>query len=130
MDRKRWLEKFAWTVVVEMNRQACLAGKVAHEPRADGHEKARSAWEAAMQQEQTFREAVELCRECHRLAPFAFFNGNTFAGIARVLGQQVSTEMGTTKALMFRNAVGHYVAGVIDAKEYDHICGRIMSDSK
>ena len=30
-------------------------------------------------------EAADLCRECHRLAPFCNFNGNTFAAIARSL---------------------------------------------
>lgn len=30
-------------------------------------------------------EAADLCQECHRLAPFCNFNGNTFAALARSL---------------------------------------------
>jgi hypothetical protein len=26
-------------------------------------------------------QAVDLCQRCHRLAPFCFYNGNTFASI-------------------------------------------------
>jgi hypothetical protein len=29
-------------------------------------------------------EAVELCRRSHKIAPFCFFNGNTFATIIRL----------------------------------------------
>jgi len=130
MNQKHWLEKFSWDVIVEMNRQACQAGKVVHEPKPEGHDQTRATWETAMGREQTFREAVEVCRECHRLAPFRYFNGNTFAGIARVLSQEVCKGMGPTKALMFRNAVGHYVAGVIGSEEFDQVSGRIMAEQK
>ncbi|WP_176159155.1 hypothetical protein [Prosthecobacter debontii] len=33
-------------------------------------------------------DAINLCRRCHRLASFCFYNGNTFAAIARSLIQK------------------------------------------
>ena len=33
-------------------------------------------------------DAVEICRRCHELAPFCFYNGNTFVAIIRdVIGK-------------------------------------------
>lgn len=57
-------------------------------------------------------EAVDLCRKCHRLAPFCFYNGNTFAGIIR----DVINSIGLTEAqtIVVRSLAGHIVAGVAD----------------
>jgi hypothetical protein len=35
--------------------------------------------------EMSLVEMVDLCRRCHRLAPFTNYNGNTFSAIARAL---------------------------------------------
>lgn len=43
-------------------------------------------------------EAVELCRQCHRLAPFRNFNGNAFAAIARQLTQRLRLPAGEGRA--------------------------------
>lgn len=61
-------------------------------------------------------EAVELCRKSHRIAPFCFFNGNTFAAMARTCVASVS---GLTSAeqYLLKNIVGHLVAGTATPEE-------------
>lgn len=60
-------------------------------------------------------DVVDLCRTCHRLAPFTNFNGNTFAAIARVLIDQLNLSAG--RAAVVRSLVGHIVAGVASDQE-------------
>jgi hypothetical protein len=129
MEKRRYLEKFRWDVVVEMNRRACEAGKVDHKFSPEGYTQAKSVWEETCSREQTFRETVEICRLCHRLAPFLFFNGSVFTGIARVLCNQVIGDANPTKAFMFKSAVGHYVAGVIGQQALDDIFRRVVGGS-
>ena len=60
-------------------------------------------------------EAVDLCRHCHRLAPFCFYNGNTFAAIIRdVIAQQ---NLAPEIFSIVRSLVGHIVAGVATDEE-------------
>lgn len=62
-------------------------------------------------------DAVDLCRRCHRLAPFCFYNGNTFAAIIRdvIHGLQLPPP----QAYVVRSLAGHIVAGVATAEEED-----------
>jgi hypothetical protein len=67
----------------------------------------------------TLAAAVDICRRCHRLAPFCFYNGNTFAAIMRdaVLALDLKPE----EAHVVRSLVGHIVAGVASTEEEDAI---------
>jgi hypothetical protein len=60
-------------------------------------------------------EAVEICRQCHRLAPFCFYNGNTFTAIIR----DVITNLGLKEdeTILLRSLAGHIVAGVASDEE-------------
>jgi len=127
MEKKRWLEKFTWDIVVEMNRQACEAGNTPHQTSSDGFDKARAIWEETVPQEKSFRDIVEICRLCHRLAPFNFYNGSVFTGIARTLSNDFGKNISSTKAFMFKSAIGHYVAGVIGGQALDDIFRRVVS---
>lgn len=60
-------------------------------------------------------EAVELCRRCHRLAPFTNFNGNTFSAIARILVRRLGLE--ESEEYLVRSLAGHIVAGVAGDEE-------------
>jgi hypothetical protein len=62
-------------------------------------------------------EAAELCRRCHRLAPFLFLNGNTFASVARVVLEPALSELAGAELAIYRTAIGHYVAGTISETE-------------
>lgn len=60
-------------------------------------------------------EAVHLCRRCHKLAPFCFYNGNTFAAIIRdvINGLHLPSD----KKYVVRSIAGHIVAGVATIEE-------------
>ncbi len=76
-----------------------------------------------MNQEMSLMEVVELCKRCHRLAPFTNYNGNTFAAIARTLIRQLS--LPDTEDAVARSLAGHIVAGVasdVELKEFRNFC--------
>ena len=60
-------------------------------------------------------EMVDLCRKCHRLAPFTNYNGNTFSAIARALIEALEIPRDT--ATLARSLAGHIVAGVASEEE-------------
>jgi hypothetical protein len=102
-------------MVVALNAALCKAKEAIHRPTSDGYEPARKAWEAKHQRTLWLDEAVDLCRQCHQLAPFCNFNGNTFAAIARQLTQEL--HLPADQAHVVRSWAGHIVAGTADAKE-------------
>ena len=57
---------------------------------------------------------LDLLREFHRSAPFLFFNGNTFADIARRICDALFADLPTVRRREVISAVAHYVAGVLD----------------
>ena len=69
-----------------------------------------------------FRQFIELCHRCHGLAPFAFFNGNTFAKVLAKATEPVSQLLPAVEATMLRTAAANYVAGAIRARELEETC--------
>lgn len=63
----------------------------------------------------TLFDAVEVCRKCHRIAPFTNFNGNTFAAIARTIIKRLELE--AEQEYLVRSLAGHIVAGVAGDEE-------------
>jgi hypothetical protein len=55
-------------------------------------------------------------RSFHRKAPFLFFNGNTFAEIARTLTDAFFAEFPPVRRREAASLAAHYVAGVLDQK--------------
>ena len=70
-------------------------------------------------------EAIELCRRCHKIAPFCFFNGNTFASIIKVALQSVP---GTTPAEkhLLQTVSSHLVAGTATPEEERQFVGLLQ----
>lgn len=62
-------------------------------------------------------EAIEVCRRCHRIAPFTNYNGNTFAAIARILVKQLGLTPESDH--IARSLAGHIVAGVASDEEIE-----------
>jgi hypothetical protein len=113
---KAWLARHSWEAVTAINEQLCAGGSAFHGPTSDGHEDARTLWEANHQREMSLQEAVELCRRCHRIAPFCFFNGNTFAAIIKMVTQTIQgLDARDTYAL--RSICSHIVAGTATPEE-------------
>lgn len=111
----RWLEPFSWEFVIAQNEVLCLQKSAHHGPTSDGHLVAKELWEEAMEQEMSLFETVEVCRRCHRLAPFTNFNGNTFAAIARILVRRLNLD--PEREFLARSLAGHIVAGVASEEE-------------
>jgi hypothetical protein len=78
MNARAWLAQVPWEMVVWQNEQLCNAKKAHHGPTSDGHADCKSLWENSKMELMRLDEMVELCRRCHRLAPFTNYNGNTF----------------------------------------------------
>jgi len=60
-------------------------------------------------------DVIEICRKCHRLAPFANYNGNPFAAIARILVKRLNPHPAEEQAA--RSLAGHIAAGVARDEE-------------
>ena len=63
----------------------------------------------------TLDEATDLCRRCHRSAPFCFFNGNTFVSIIALVIKRLN--LPPDQAYVIRSLAGHIVAGVATGEE-------------
>ena len=117
--KRRWLKDWPWTTVMTINAALCQEKNALHKPTSDGYKPAEKFWEASRDRELTLREILELCRHCHKLAPFCFYNGNTFAAIGRTIIQEILRKMSPAKAHTFRSVVGHFIAGTIGSAELE-----------
>ena len=70
-------------------------------------------------------DAIELCRKCHRMAPFCNFNGNTFVAIIRTV--IAGFEMPADRSAVFRSLAGHVVAGIASPEEQQELLDLIES---
>ena len=68
-------------------------------------------------------------RAFHRRAPFLFFNGNTFADIARGLAALIFRELPAVRLKQVTSAVAHYVAGVLDGESMKAIVEELCDGS-
>jgi hypothetical protein len=115
--KRRWLQDWPWETVVTINAGLCQEKNALHKPTSDGYKPAQKLWETSRKRELTLRETLDICRHCHKLAPFCFYNGNTFAAIGRTMIQDLLKKMPPVKAHGFRSVVGHYIAGTAGAEE-------------
>lgn len=116
-SQSRWLEPFDWEFVIAQNEVLCRQKSAHHGPTSDGHEDGKRLWETARQEEMNLFEAIEVCRRCHKIAPFTNFNGNTFAAIARVLVKRLGLTPESDHIV--RSLAGHIVAGVASDEEIE-----------
>jgi hypothetical protein len=117
-----WLASFDWDFVVEINQGLCKQKNALHKATSDGYLPAKLLWEKNQSLELTFTEAIEVCLKCHRLAPFCFYNGNTFAAIARDFIAELSSNLSPEQSYILRSIAGHIVAGTatdIERKQLD-----------
>ncbi len=121
---KPWLASFDWEMVVEINRGLCSRKNALHKPTSDGYQLAKTLWEKNQFAELSLSDALQVCLQCHRLAPFCFYNGNTFAAIARDFITDLSRKLSAEKSFILRSVAGHIVAGTatdIERKQLDEI---------
>ena len=119
---KPWLAPFDWQIVTEINRGLCKQKSALHKPTSDGHQPAKILWEKNQLAELSLTDALQVCLQCHRLAPFCFYNGNTFAAIARDFIAELPPGLAADKTHILRSIAGHIVAGTatdIERKQLD-----------
>jgi len=111
--RAAFLKNWSWESVVRYNEGACGRGSAQHGFNRETQEACRREWEEKRPQTVSLAEFIELLRQYHRRAPFLFFNGNTFADIARQIVGALFAELPTGRRREVMSAVAHYIAGVL-----------------
>ena len=112
--RAAFLKNRSWELVVGLNRGACARGGAQHGQNSESYGALEADWRRRQGEISTLDEAIEFLRQCHRRAPFLFFNGNTFADVGRTIVDFVFAELPTTRRRELMSAVAHYIAGVLD----------------
>ena len=102
-------------MVTAQNALLCAAKNALHKPTSDGHAVAEELWESRHCESMGLAEAVDLCRRCHRMAPFCLYNGNTFSSIIALVIRRL--DLPPTQAQIVRSLAGHIVAGVASDDE-------------
>jgi hypothetical protein len=105
--KRRWLKDWLWETVVTINAGLCKEKKAFPRPTADGYADTQELWETSRARELTLHETLDICRQCHNLAPFCFYNGNTFVAIGRTMIQDVLKKVSPVKAHGFRSLRGN-----------------------
>jgi hypothetical protein len=117
--RAAFIKNWDWQFVTRLNRGACERGKAQFGHNSETHERVRERWETRRPQTLTLGETLEFLFQCHRAAPFLFFNGNTFGEIARRIVDAVFIEFPLTRRREAASPAAHYVAGVLDGKSLE-----------
>ncbi|HEX4140544.1 MAG TPA: hypothetical protein VHY09_09370 [Candidatus Methylacidiphilales bacterium] len=127
MDPKPYLASTSWADIEKINAALSKAG--GYEPgRGESYETAHLLWEKTHNQPLTFMQAADLCLECHRIAPFQYFNGNTFASCARVALAPALDALDYKKQTFSRAALAHFIAGTIDRSELIAIVPPVLGE--
>ena len=127
MQREQpWLAPFTWEMVTAQNAMLCAAKNALHQPTSDGYEVTRTLWENHHRKPMNLDEAVDLCRRCHRLAPFCFYNGNTFSSIIALVMRKL--DLPADQSQLVRSLAGHIVAGVasdVEIRAFREFCASL-----
>jgi hypothetical protein len=119
---KKWLLVVSWETVVSINAALCEARKALHKPTSDGYAPAKDLWERSRLKKLSLPELLQICFQCHRLAPFCNYNGNTFVTIVKTLLDDELSRLPPDQSFILRSIAGHIVAGTatdIERKQLD-----------
>jgi hypothetical protein len=108
------LTNWDWQSVVRINERLCGGGRAQHGKNSETHARCAEKWSEGSAKERTLLETLDWLRSFHRQAPFLFFNGNTFAEIARTLTDALFAEFPRGRRREAASLAAHYVAGVLD----------------
>jgi hypothetical protein len=117
--RAAFIKNWDWQFVTSLNRGSCERGKAQFGNNPEAHDQVRERWEARRPQVLTLGETLEFLFQCHRAAPFLFFNGNTFGEIARRIVDAVFVEFPLARRREAASLAAHFVAGVLDGKSLE-----------
>jgi len=124
--RAPFLANWHWESVVRLNEGVCARGGAQHGKNSESFAAVQKDWQERRLLEINLGDTLDYLRSCHRRAPFLFFNGNTFADIARTFSDYLFAELPHGRRREATSAVAHYVAGVLDrefmAQILDALC--------
>jgi len=112
--RAEFLQNWSWELVVRLNAGVCERGGAQHGTNSESGAEVKADWAQKHHLQQSLGETLDYLRFCHRRAPFLFFNGNTFAEIARTFSDYLFAELPVGRRRLATSSVAHYVAGVLD----------------
>lgn len=112
--RAVFIANWDWQSVVRINCGTCARVGAQHGLNSETSGACAQEWEVCRHEVLTLAETLDLLKRFHRLAPFLFFNGNTFAAIGRELSRALFAELPTARNREVASAVAHYIAGVLD----------------
>ena len=112
-------------MVVAVNQELCQKDQQPHGPNSPGYEAAHRLWEETLPRTMSLRQALDVYRQTHKLAPFKFFNGNTVAAVAKMMMGDVLQGMPPMQAQMARSTVAHHVVGAIRAGELEEVLAHV-----
>ena len=115
--RAQFLKNRSWLSIISFNRGACERGGAQHGFNKETYQAVAEAWEKKRLAELSFLELLDFLRQCHKRAPFLFFNGNTFADTARQITVALFGDLPSTRKTQLASAVAHFVAGVLGREE-------------
>jgi hypothetical protein len=124
--RAQFFKNWNWDLVISLNRRACERGKAQHGINRETQETVAAKWQEKRAETLTFLEALDFLRSCHRGAPFLFFNGNTFADVARRISAAFLGELPPSRLREATSAIAHYVAAVLDREAMIAIVGDLF----
>lgn len=108
------LSNWDWQSVIGINQRLCRGGRAQHGKNSETHASCEKEWCEGTSKKRTLIETLDWLRSFHRKAPFLFFNGNTFAEIARTLTDALFAEFPRSRRREAASLAAHYVAGVLD----------------
>ena len=123
--RAAFLKNRSWELVVGLNRGACARGSAQHGQNSESYAALEAEWWRRQTEVSTLDQTIEFLRQCHRRAPFLFFNGNTFADVGRTIIDFVFAELPTTRRREVMSAVAHHIAGVLDHESMAQIVNEL-----
>lgn len=112
--RAAFIKNWGWEFIVSYNQAACQRGRAQHGHNQETYDEVKRRWEETRQKELTLIETIEFLFRCHRSAPFLFFNGNTFAEIARRIVDVLFADLPLARRREAASLAAHFVAGVLD----------------
>jgi hypothetical protein len=98
--RAAFIKNWDWQFVTSFNRGACERGKAQFGHNSEAHDRVRQSWEVQRTQILSLGDTLGFLFQCHRSAPFLFFNGNTFAEIARRIVDAVFLEFPLSRLII------------------------------
>ncbi len=111
--RAQFLKNRSWDLVVGLNQGACARGGAQHGKNSESYSAVEAEWRQRQHEVQSLAETIDFLRQCHRRAPFLFFNGNTFADVGRTLVDVIFADLPTSRRREVMSAVAHCIAGVL-----------------